>query len=134
MPLTFDDKENTMKSTWVLALVSAALLAACDTGPSEAEFLAVCLKEGQTAVNQAISKRMGIDRDKYCKCAAKEARTALSADGYRWMMLNMENKKTESRALAAKMNEAQQTELMAAALEVSAKCATGEVLGPVKKP
>ena len=123
-----------MKSTWTFALIFATLLAACDTGPSEAEFLAVCLKEGQTPVNQAISKRMGINRDAYCKCAAKQARTALSADGYRWMMLNMENKKQEARALQAKMNDAQQTELMAAAIEVSAKCATGEVLGPVKKP
>ena len=123
-----------MKSTWVLALVSAAVLAACDTGPSESEFLAVCLKEGQTAVNQALSKRMGIDRDKYCKCTAKQARTVLSAEGYRWMMLNMENKKQEARALQAKMNDAQQTELMAAAIEVSAKCASGEVLGSVKKP
>ena len=123
-----------MHPTRTFAFIFAAFLAACDSGPSEAEFLAVCLKEGQTPVNQAISKRMGIDRDKYCKCAATQARTALSADGYRWMMLNMENKKEEARALQAKMHDAQQTELMAAAIEVSAKCASGEVLGPVKKP
>lgn len=123
-----------MYSTRTFAFIFATLLSACDTGPSEGEFLAVCLKEGQTAVNQALSKRMGINRDAYCTCTAKQARTALSADGYRWMMLNMQNKKEEARALQAKMNDAQQTELMATAIKVSAKCASGEGLGPVKKP
>jgi hypothetical protein len=106
-------------------LTFAALLAACDTGPSEAEFVSVCLKEGQTAVNQALSKRMGIDRDAYCKCAAKQARAAVSADGYRWMMLNMQEKKQEARALQAKMSEAEQVNLMKAGLEVFGKCAPG---------
>lgn len=112
-----------MKSTRAFALIFATLLAACDSGPSEAEFLAVCLKEGQTAVNQALSKRMGINRDAYCKCTAKQARTAVSTDGYRWMMLNMQNKKEEARALQAKLSDTQQVELMKAAIEVSAKCA-----------
>ena len=50
------------------AVVVATLLAACNSGPSESEYLAVCLKEGQTRVNQAITKQMGVDRDAYCKC------------------------------------------------------------------
>ena len=75
------------------ALLAASLLAACDSGPSESEYLAVCLKEGQTHANQIISKQMGVDRDAYCKCAAKEVQVAVSPEGRRWMMLNMENKK-----------------------------------------
>ena len=117
----------------MLAASAATLLLACDSGPSESEYLAVCVKEGQTVVNQRLSKSMGINRDTFCKCAAKETQ-ALSPDGRRWMLLNMQNKKEEARALQAKLNDAQQTELMAAAIEVSAKCASGEVLGPVKRP
>ena len=74
------------------ALIVATLLAACDSGPSESEYLAVCLKEGQTRVNQAITKQMGVDRDAYCKCAAKEVQAAVSPEGRRWMVLYMENK------------------------------------------
>lgn len=103
----------------------AALLVACDGGPSQAEYLAVCLKEGQTRANQAISKQMGVDRDAYCKCAAKEVQSAVSAEGRRWMVLNMENKKQEARALQAKLSDKEQEGLMKAALEVFGKCAPG---------
>ena len=103
----------------------AALLAACDSGPSQAEYLAVCLKEGQTRVNQAISRQMGVVRDSYCKCAAKEVQAAVSAEGRRWMMLNIENKKQEARALQAKLGGKEQEDLMLAALEVLGKCAPG---------
>ena len=125
--------KNRLSFAPMLAASVASVLLACDLGPSESEYLAVCVKEGQSAANQRLSKAMGINRDTFCKCAAKDAQ-ALSADGRRWMLLNMQNKKEEARALQAKLNDAQQTELMAAAIEVSAKCATGEVLGPVKKP
>ena len=107
------------------ALMVASLLVACDSGPSESEYLAVCLKEGQTRVNQAITKQMGVDRGAYCKCAAKEVQAAVSAEGRRWMMLNMENKKQEARALQAKLSDKEQEGLMKAALEVFGKCAPG---------
>ncbi len=107
------------------ALIVATLLAACDSGPSESEYLAVCLKEGQTRVNQAITKQMGVDRDAYCKCAAKEVQAAVSPEGRRWMVLNMENKKEEARALQAKFSDKEQQGLMKAALEVFGKCAPG---------
>lgn len=114
-----------MTSRVTAALVAATLLAACDSGPSESEYLAVCLKEGQTRVNQAITKQMGVDRDAYCKCAAKEVRAAVSPEGRRWMMFNMENKKQEARALQAKLSDKEQQGLMAAALQVFGKCAPG---------
>ena len=107
------------------ALVAATLLTACDSGPSESEYLAVCLKEGQTRVNQAITKQMGVNRDAYCKCAAKEVQSAVSPEVRRWMMLNMENKKQEARALQAKLSDKEQEGLMAAALQVFGKCAPG---------
>ena len=107
------------------ALMVAALLAACDSGPSQSEYLAVCLKEGQTRANQALSRQMGVDRDAYCECAAKEVQGAVSAEGRRWMMLNMENKKQEARALQAKLSDKEQEDLMKAGLEVFGKCAPG---------
>lgn len=107
------------------ALIVATLLTACGSGPSESEYLAVCLKEGQTRVNQAITKQMGVDRDAYCKCAAKEVQTTVSPEGRRWMMFNMENKKQEARALKAKFSDKEQQGLMAAALQVFGKCAPG---------
>lgn len=105
--------------------IFAALLVACDSGPSQAEYLAVCLRQGQTRANQVISKQMGVDRDSYCKCAAKEVQSAVSAEGRRWMMLHMENKKQEARVLQAKLSDKEQEDLMKAALEVFAKCALG---------
>jgi len=109
-----------------IALIVATLPAACDSGPSESEYHAVCLKEGQTRANQAISKQMGVDRDAYCKCAAKEVQAADSPEGRRWMMFNMENKKQEARALQAKLSDKEEQEgLMKAALEVFGKCAPG---------
>ena len=102
--------------------VCAGILVACDSGPSQAEYLAVCLKEGQTRVNLNISKQMGVDRDAYCKCAAKEVQSAVSAEGRGWMMLNMENRKQEARALQAKLGDKEQEGLMKAALEVFGKC------------
>ena len=110
---------------WVAVGIAIALAVACDSGPSQAEYLAVCLKEGQTRANQALSKQMGIDRDSYCKCAAKEVQAAVSAEGRRWMMLNMQNKKQEARALQAKLGGKEQEDLMLAALEVLGKCAPG---------
>ena len=41
------------------------------------------------------------------------------------MMLNMENKKQEARALQAKLSDKEQEGLMKAALEVFGKCAPG---------
>ena len=51
----------------VMAVILAALLAACDSGPSEAEFLAACLKEGERSVaNKALRKEMGVKGDAFC--------------------------------------------------------------------
>ncbi len=121
-PVSFDAHRHQRSLT---AVVVAMLLAACDTDPSEAAYLSVCLNEGQTRVNQAISRQMGVDRNSYCKCAAKEVQSTVSAEGRRWMMLNMENKKQEARALQAKLSDTDQEDLMKAGLDVFGKCAPG---------
>ena len=47
-------------------LMVATLLAACDSGPSESEFMAACQQEGQRGANRAMRQAMGVDRDAYC--------------------------------------------------------------------
>ena len=119
--------KNRLSFAPMLAASVASVLLACDSGPSESEYLAVCVKEGQSAANQRLSKAMGINRDTFCKCAAKEAQ-ALSADGRRWMLLNMQNKKEEARALQAKLSDSAQENLMKAGFEIVGKCSPGSAL------
>ena len=119
--------KNRLSFAPMLAASVATVLLACDSGPSESEYLAVCVKEGQSAANQRLSKAMGINRDTFCKCAAKEAHD-LSADGRRWMLLNMQNKKEEARALQAKLSDSAQEGLMKAGFEIVGKCTPGPAL------
>jgi hypothetical protein len=37
-----------------------ALIAACDGGPSDSEFEAACLKEGECGANKAMRQEMGV--------------------------------------------------------------------------
>ena len=108
----------------VMPVILAALLAACDSGPSEAEFLAACLKEGERSVaNKGLRKEMGVKGDTFCKCAAKEARTTLSADAQRAMILDMQGKKHEASAISSKMSDADQMAFMKGATTIFGKCA-----------
>ena len=70
----------------LLSGVLALLLVACDSGPSDGDFVAACLKEGQRGVNKAMSRAMGVERDKFCQCGAKAARAAMSDKGRRLMV------------------------------------------------
>jgi len=107
---------------WILVLVSA-LIAACDAGPSESEFVTACLKEGARGANRALRREIGIAPDTFCRCAAGEARSQLSAEGQRVMVLDMQGKAGEARAISSKMKEADQMALMQGALAVLQKCA-----------
>jgi hypothetical protein len=100
--------------------IAALLFAACDSGPSESEYVQACLKEGG-ANNLAMTK--GMDREKVCKCSASAAKSALSADGYRLMVLEMQGKRQEVAALHAKMSEADKMGVMQAMLNSLGKCA-----------
>jgi hypothetical protein len=72
-----------------------------------------------------LDRQMGVNRDTFCKCAAKEARSTLSADAQRAMILDMEGKKQEARAISSKMSESEQMAFMKGGLEVFGKCAGG---------
>ena len=107
----------------VTAVILTALLAACDSGPSEGEFAAACLKEGERSVaNKALRKEAGVKGDAFCKCVAKEARTNLSADAQRAMILDMQGKKQEAGAISSKMSDADQMAFMQGAANVFGKC------------
>jgi len=113
--------------TLTLGLALVAALAACDGAPSESEFAAACMKEGQRGVNAAMSREMGIvNREAFCKCTAKETKAVVSADGYRWMMLDMEGKRQEAAALQAKMSESDRMDVAKAAMTVLGKCMPGK--------
>jgi hypothetical protein len=117
-------KTKTHLSRIAAALV-AGFLVACDSGPSESEFAAACVKEGQRGINQALSREMGVNRETFCKCTAKEAKGIVSADGYRWMILDMQGKRQEAATLQAKMTESDRMEMMKAATSVLGKCVGG---------
>lgn len=107
----------------VTAAILAAVLVACDSGPSEAEFVAACLKEGERSVaNKALRKEMGVKGDEFCKCVAREARTNLSADAQRAMILDMQGKKQEASAISSKMSDADQMAFMKGAATIFGKC------------
>jgi hypothetical protein len=107
----------------VTAVILTALLAACDSGPSEGEFVAACLAEGERNVaNKALRKEMGVKGDQFCKCVGKEARTTLSADAQRAMILDMQGKKQEAAAVSSKMSNADQMAFMHGATNIFGKC------------
>ncbi len=107
----------------VTVAIVATLLAACGRGPSEAEFVAACIKEGETGANKMLRREMGFKSETGCQCMAKEAASSLSADARQSMILNMQGKMQESKAIMAKMSEADKMATMNAALELLKKCA-----------
>ena len=108
-----------------MAVIAATLQAACDSGPSESEFVAACLSEGQKGANKALSRAIGVDRDKFCKCGASQAKASLSADGYRLMVLDMQGKRQEIVALQSKMSDAEKMAVMKAGFEALGRCVVG---------
>jgi hypothetical protein len=109
----------------MMVVIMATLMAACDSGPSEAEFVAACMKEGEKGANKALRREMGVKSDAFCKCAATEARSSLSADAQRAMILDMQGKSQEARVISAKMSEADQMAFMKGGMAVFGKCAGG---------
>jgi hypothetical protein len=107
-------------------VVAGALLGACGGGPSDTEFVDACLKEGQGGGSQLLDKELGVTREAFCKCGATVARSALSADGYRAMVLEMQGKGEEARSITSKMSETEQLASVNAAGEMLEKCATAK--------
>ena len=105
----------------ITVAIMATLLAACDGGPSEAEYVTACLKEGEMGANKALRKEVG-NSEALCKCAAAEVSSSLSADARRSMILNMQGKRQELKAIISKMNEAEKMASMNAGLSMLKKC------------
>jgi hypothetical protein len=107
-----------------MVAVAGALFIACGGGePSDTEFVEACLKEGQGTASQLLDKELGVTREAFCKCGATVARSALSADGYRAMVLEMQGKGEEARSITSKMSETEQLASVTAASEMLDKCA-----------
>lgn len=107
----------------LFVLMLAGLIAACDSGPGESQFIAACMKEGEKGANKALRREMGVKSDDFCKCAAAEARASLSADARQAMILDMQGKGAEARAISSKMNDAEQMAFMKGGMAIFEKCA-----------
>ena len=106
-----------------IAVVVGALCAACNGGPNDSEFVAACMNEGQGPASQMLDKEMGVTRDAFCKCGAGVAKSSLSSDGYRAMILDMQGKKEEAGSITSKMSESEQQAAMMVLGEMMEKCA-----------
>ena len=89
-------------------ILVGVLLPACGGGASGTEFVEACLKEGSSAASQMLDKELGVTRKAFCECGEPIAKSSLSADGYRAMVLDMQGKGEEARAITSKMNENEQ--------------------------
>lgn len=112
------------RAVGTVALVG--LLAACDSGPGEKEFVAACLNEGRAGASKALGNALGIDREKFCQCGAKAARAGMTSNGLQLMVWEMQGgKRKEIAALQAKMSDDEKMAVMKAGIEVFGKCAGG---------
>ena len=108
-----------------MGVVLAVLFAACgggSSGSSDTEFVAACMKEGESVAGQMLDKELGVTRDAYCKCGAPIARSSLSADGHRAMILDMQGKREEARSITSKMSESEQQAALEALGKMMEKC------------
>ncbi|MEO8185749.1 MAG: hypothetical protein ABI580_00095 [Burkholderiaceae bacterium] len=104
--------------------ITAVLLAACDSGPSDSDFVTACLKEGERGANKGMRREMGVKNgEDFCKCGATAARVSLSSDLRRAMILNMQGKMQEASAMTSKMSDADKMAAMESTMSIFGKCA-----------
>jgi hypothetical protein len=116
---------NARRSTPCLAMAvvaAAAFLTTCGGGPDNAEFIAACLQEGQSAASQMLDKELGVTREAFCACGADVASASLSADGYRAMVLEMQGRREEAVSITSKMSEDEQIAAVEVAGQMLEKC------------
>ena len=108
----------------VTVVLTAVLLAACDSGPSESDFVSACLAEGERGANKMLRREMGVkNAEEFCKCGAAGAKASLSSDLRRAMILNMQGKKQEASAMTSKMSDAEKLTAMESTMSIFGKCA-----------
>lgn len=107
----------------ITVAILVALAAGCDSGPSDSEFITACLAEGERGANKMMRREMGVKGEDFCKCGAREARSALSPVARQAMVLGMQGKKAEAHAIGEKMSEKDQDAYMKGAMEIFGKCA-----------
>jgi hypothetical protein len=107
----------------IAGAVVIALGAGCDSGPSDSEFVNACLAEGERGANKMMRRDMGVKGDDFCKCGAREARSALSPVARQAMVLGMQGKKAEAHAIGEKMSQKDQDAYMKGAMAIFGKCA-----------
>ena len=110
-------------SRLAIAAVVGALFAACSGGPSDSEFVAACQNEGQGLASQMLDRESGVTRDAFCECGAGVARSSLSSDGYRAMILDMQGKKQEAQDITSKMSDSEQEAAMMVVGKMLEQCA-----------
>jgi hypothetical protein len=117
-----DTLRSTPSLVVTVVLVGASLMA-CSGGPSESEFVDACLLEGKSASSQLLDRELGVTREAFCTCGAGVAKSSLSADGYRAMVLEMQGKREEATAITSKMSEDEQLNSVKVAGDMVEKCA-----------
>jgi hypothetical protein len=118
------EKRSKSVTAFVVTLVAGLVVSGCGGGgASDAEFVAACMMEGQGLASQMLDKEAGITRDQFCTCGAGVARSALSADGYQAMILEMQGRGQEARAITSKMSDAEQMAAIQVAASLLEKCA-----------
>jgi hypothetical protein len=80
------------------------------------------MNEGQGAASQMLDQELGVTREAFCECGAGVARSSLSSDGFRAMVLDMQGKKEEARNITSKMSESDQEATMMVLGEMLEKC------------
>lgn len=106
----------------LLAVVAGMTLTACDSGPSESEFIAACMQEGARGANQAMRREMGVKPEAFCRCAATEAKANLPAEVRQALVLDMQGKTVEARAISSKLKEADQMAMMQGTMKMLETC------------
>ena len=107
----------------IAVAILVALAAGCDSGPSDSALITACLEEGERGANKMMRREMGVKGEDFCKCGAREARTALSPVARQAMVLGMQGKKAEAHAIGEKMSEKDQEAFMKGTMEIFGKCA-----------
>ena len=106
-----------------VVVAAAVLLSACGSGPSDSDFVAACIQEGERGANKGMRREMGVkNAEEFCKCGAAGARASLSSDLRHAMILNMQGKKQEATAMTSKMSDTEKMSAMQSTMAIFGKC------------